>query len=686
MSKQKIAVLGGGIAALTAIYELTSADDWQDNYDITLYQLGWRLGGKGASGRDQQNHNRIIEHGLHQWLGVYENAFNLMIRTYEELGRSSDQPFPTAQSAFTPVHTYVIQEPNCNDLWVTEFPTNNKFPGTTSDDPPSKIWDALVKMLKWLVSEFDKIDESDVNKPEVERPHWWDNLEGKVGEDLSTEAHKLLSHALKYAETLVADIAKHSALDWHILQWLLDRFRNWLRKEFEKFLDHHTLIRRAYIMLDLGITAVIGILRDGVLTNGWEQLDVYDLREWFSRNGASDYAVYSAPMKAIYDLLFAYENGDPDKPSIVAGSTLHGVIKMVTVYKGAPLWEMNSGTGDIVIAPLYLVLNKRGVKFAFFSKVTDLRLNDDHSAIQAIDMQQQVDVKDGWEYEPLIEINGLPCWPNEPLYDQLVQGQELKASGANIESRWTTWQSVGTKTLTAGVDFDKVILGISLGAFKDIVPELIMHSAKWQNLVNFMGTTPTQSVQLWFKRDMKGLGWDLDQPLYSYPTHDLSSWGDFSQIIPSEAWGDDVKDISYLVSPLKADTLVPPPPSDHDYPDKEADRVKDNGEQFLNTQTTLSWPDINQNGFDWNALADWYWRANVDPWERYVLATANTTQYRMRVDETDYRGLYVTGAWTYNIANVSSMEAAVISGKLCAAAVSGKDIPIIGVKDLRPHD
>jgi uncharacterized protein with NAD-binding domain and iron-sulfur cluster len=62
--REKIVILGGGMAALTTAFELTNAKDWQERFEsITVYQLGWRLGGKGASGRGP--HARIEEHGLH---------------------------------------------------------------------------------------------------------------------------------------------------------------------------------------------------------------------------------------------------------------------------------------------------------------------------------------------------------------------------------------------------------------------------------------------------------------------------------------------------------------------------------------------------------------------------------------------------------------------------------------------
>ena len=73
--KRRVAIIGGGCASMTAAWELTQPH-LQDQFEITVYQQGWRLGGKGASGRDAKG--RIEEHGLHLWLGHYDNAFALM--------------------------------------------------------------------------------------------------------------------------------------------------------------------------------------------------------------------------------------------------------------------------------------------------------------------------------------------------------------------------------------------------------------------------------------------------------------------------------------------------------------------------------------------------------------------------------------------------------------------------------
>src|ERR1700731_4128659 len=80
----EVAIIGGGCASIAAAFELTRPRH-KGAYHVTIYQLGWRLGGKGASGRGPAG--RIEEHGLHLWLGFYENAFRLLRECYAELGR-----------------------------------------------------------------------------------------------------------------------------------------------------------------------------------------------------------------------------------------------------------------------------------------------------------------------------------------------------------------------------------------------------------------------------------------------------------------------------------------------------------------------------------------------------------------------------------------------------------------------
>lgn len=137
--KIKIAVLGGGMSAMSTIYELLKADNFGDKYEITVYQMGWRIGGKGASGRqhlpdDQQQgdgNQRITEHGLHAWFGWYTNAFNQFKDLYNHLNWPPTHPFATWRKAFTTEDHVVLMEKIGNQWkeWDLEVPSLPMVPG-----------------------------------------------------------------------------------------------------------------------------------------------------------------------------------------------------------------------------------------------------------------------------------------------------------------------------------------------------------------------------------------------------------------------------------------------------------------------------------------------------------------------------------------------------------------------------
>jgi len=100
--RTKIAVLGGGAGGIAAAFELTATPELRERFEVTVYQLGWRLGGKGASGRNAAAGNRIEEHGLHIWFGFYDNAG--LLRTITAQG-AVDEITERAIAALTSVST-----------------------------------------------------------------------------------------------------------------------------------------------------------------------------------------------------------------------------------------------------------------------------------------------------------------------------------------------------------------------------------------------------------------------------------------------------------------------------------------------------------------------------------------------------------------------------------------------------
>ena len=84
---KKVAILGGGASSCVTALALTGQPGWKERYDITIYQLGWRLGGKAASGRNQEYGQRVEEVTPHLLGGVFHNTKRLLRSVYEELGR-----------------------------------------------------------------------------------------------------------------------------------------------------------------------------------------------------------------------------------------------------------------------------------------------------------------------------------------------------------------------------------------------------------------------------------------------------------------------------------------------------------------------------------------------------------------------------------------------------------------------
>src|SRR4051794_4452743 len=154
--KTKVAILGGGVGAITCAFALTDSQELRDRYDVTVHQLGWRLGGKGASGRNASIHDCIEEHGLHIWFGCYDNAFTCLRSCYEQLARPDDVPIRTIEDAFHPSDVSVLFEQHRD--WFAcpaKFPENAALPGTPGELPT--FWNAVALALEDLESQWEKL-------------------------------------------------------------------------------------------------------------------------------------------------------------------------------------------------------------------------------------------------------------------------------------------------------------------------------------------------------------------------------------------------------------------------------------------------------------------------------------------------------------------------------------------------
>jgi uncharacterized protein with NAD-binding domain and iron-sulfur cluster len=386
----------------------------------------------------------------------------------------------------------------------------------------------------------------------------------------------------------------------------------------------------------------------------------------------------------------AYEGGNYDHARHGAGVALRGSHRFLWTYRGSIVWKLRAGMGDIVFAPFYEVMKRRGVSFRFFHRLEAVRLAardelapGERPYVKALEFAIQAEARDG-EYHPLIDVDGLPCWPSVPDYSQLVDGDSLR--DRKFESHWDR-RAVSHQTLRLGDDFDFVVLGVGLGAIPYVCRDLVEKDQRWRDMVNHLKTVATQAFQLWLREDMEALGWDGPAVSMCGLARPFDTWGDMRHLVTEERWPVTPRAIAYFCSAL----TEPEASHDRDDPEyelKRREQVRRNAIDFLNREIAQLWPHAVSSGnqFRWELLVDpafadsvkgearfdsQFWTANVSPSERYVLSVPGTQKYRISPLDNSYDNLTIAGDWTACGLDTGCVESAIISGRLAAHAISG---------------
>lgn len=692
---KKIAIIGGGIASIAAAYALTQQVGWQQRYEITIYQRGWRLGGKCASGRNREKANRIEEHGLHIWAGFYDNAFRLIRSCYDELValklRSPDAPLGTLNKALKPLNSFMLSEevpgtsPQEWRPWFIEFPSNDQVPGSGGILPQPFEYFKLV--VEYLARQVDSVADKTSSKSQ---------RNGIVGGRIPL--HRLLA----FSQTMPSDARLHTANDIDELIEILEGIRIWLDGIEPGEWINDDVARRVYLMLDLGTAFATGMVADQVFLRGFNSIDDMECSAWLLKHGASSQAVNSAVFRGCYDYVFGYPGGIRDHREVGAGTAMRGLLRLAFTYKEALFFKMQAGMGDTIFAPYYQVLKRKGVKFSFFHAVTSLALSPSRDVVERINLVEQARVLSG-AYDPLFDVKGLPCWPSEPDWSQLVDGEELRKSGINFESEKIPEPVGVAKTLRRGIDFDDIILGVSLASLPFMTKELAQASPRWKQMLQKVETVATCAVQFWLNKPTLDTGWPAlvrshnqhskfdpanMQTVMTGFAEPLDTWADMSHLLVRETWPEPApQSIAYFCSPSRN--------ADVPLPSMQAQAGKWADEHLIRI-----WPEAcnAEGGFDRNLLvslegqsegarfADQYFRQNFYGSERYVLSVPGSVDYRLAPDESGFINLVITGDWTLCGINAGCVEAATISGLAAARVFTGSVEPIYGELDLMPSE
>lgn len=675
----RIAVLGGGAASLAAVHELTRTPGWQSRYAITVYQLGWRCGGKGASGRNRRRGHRIEEHGLHILMGFYDMTFRLLRESYEDLDRRGiTPPFGGLERAVTPLPTWQLVDEYNGDwsFWANRLPTTGRLPGADLGSRASLAEAGARALLGTVRSAISAL------KPTLRRrlDRWPAAALAALARGIDRiDSGRLCGKLVRLAAgTIVA-------------------LQGWLAFA-ESIALGCSSTRRGFYVADLACAMARGMLAHLEQLKqpdhaGWRQLDDDDLTHWLVQHGLSATSASSSPL--LSNLYRTIAHGDS---SLAAGSGLYCVLRLIFTWTGAPQFLMNAGMGDVVFTPLYQLLRERGVRFQFFHRIDNLVLSDRGDRIDAIVGARQLRLRTAGRYEPLYDVTTrggdvLACWPNEPLWEQVafeVEGVDLRTlpTARGLES-FDTIPGEEPFRLVAGRDFDVIVNGISVAAHPHMAGELIAADATYARHVSqgCRSAVRTFGLQLWLRDDVRASGWggtlpglggsEPGTPCCGTLADPLNGYTDMSHLLGAEAhdpesapqalayfWGGIHRGVATeLSTAAELDFCA-------GYVERHMDRC---------------WPSwFEGEGFRWNELwthqegaapmRDQFLAAIPNPSDTYNRSPAGTTQRRLAVDTLYSRWrLLVVGDHVWTRFNIGLVEGAVESGIRAANAILGRE-------------
>lgn len=702
MDKKRVVIIGGGPSGMSTAWNLVHGER-ANEVDVTVYTMGWRLGGKGATGRSPDG--RIQEHGIHGFAGFYWNSTQMLNDSYIDL-YGQNPPAPGRGELANSIESALVH----NEFSISPFFADGSFteepmfmPG--NDDQP---WERPIEPTTDDVIEtiFSMLADAGLHR-EVEQG-FWEKARGKRLLGFLHRASKFwVTREIEEAIRLAATADHDAAIK------RLDRI---LGRLLDQELDRPGAARSRFIAIDFLRTLAKGIIDDGVLDKDFEidRLDGENYLDWLARHGAHDVTLRTGTPNAPAFICFLFPNGDGSMtPEMSAASWLQWMIRGF-MGKGSPYMFFRSGTGETVIKPFFESAKKHGAKVEFFHKLKNLELSPDGSTVDRIVFRRQARLApDRDEYEPMVEHAGIagPVWPAAPDWDQLHPddvagifaakpeplGIEVPAPDhADLESYWSAWKGVDDVVLVRGRDFDHVVLATPPSTFPYVCPQLVSDKQSvLHRVMTGQPTCATVGVQLWMDKTMSELGWDRELEASdrymgaSFPSP-YNVMVDFSDLIEFEGWPTDgPKSLLYMCGPLADfDDPLTHDFSDHRYPELQLARAITLTSQYIGTAAT--WLPNAANGRPADTLGldpqllhasedssgvgrltQQYLKVNIDPSERYVMAPANSASSRPQAWGSGVDNLAFAGDWIYTGINVGSFEGAATSGKLAAHALTG---------------
>jgi hypothetical protein len=328
-------------------------------------------------------------------------------------------------------------------------------------------------------------------------------------------------------------------------------------------------------------------------------------------------------------------------------------------YRGAMVWRMRAGMGDVVFSPLYRALVKRGVKFEFNCELTKVEFaatpgSRASNRITGLRFQQHYTPLGGKNWTPLENL----AWPAEPTrrFRKLDRPRRLNLKADD----------------RAGNGFDAAVLAVGKDEFVRTCSDLCDRVDRFGRMRDHVSTVATQSVQFWFGVDYAQLGWSRGPVVLTGLDGPLDSWADMTHLLAAELPNPRgryrPRAVAYLCGVIPEAELRRRGTTEEERQAAGLKMVKDNGRDFLDGTRAMRELVVPGTG---NRFDGQHFRANVNRCDRYTLALPGTLKYRVSPLDDSVENMTIAGDWTDCGFNEGCVEAAVMSGRLAAHALTG---------------
>ena len=681
--RPRVVVLGGGMAGLATAWELSSGD-WRQRLDsITVYQRGWRLGGKGASSRGP--HGRIEEHGLHVLLGYYDATFRVLREVYAELDRAVTDPAcpirdvarggrARRRTSASPTATATALAPLRHPVLRQRRPPRGARRRGPAAHPARRrhARDAAAGRLPpraCAPSRTGAGSSSAPRRPPARRRPTLGTLPAR------RRPHRP-GRAARGARARVAAAPPAACA----------RSRSPRRWPPRSAPSRDGI--RAAVSGRPGDAPDLAAGRPGghqpAGHGGRRAARRHGLRRASTTSTTGSGWPGTAPppdtldspiVRGMYDLTFAYEGGDRARPALRGRPRVSSSpAACCSTSRASIFWRMQAGMGEVVFAPdLPGARPPRAWSSASSTGSTELRLAGGP-------LRRRRSSSPGRPTWPPAAAGtsrwsgsaGCPAGPTGPLADQLAAdpGDGSSRTGARRTEPGRR-RSSPARTSTSPCWPCRV------GMVPHVAAELVAADPAWRRMVDRVATVATRSAQLWLDAAEAELGWPAPPGVtLSRVRRHLRHLG--IDGAPAAPGGVALRRRPRAASPTSA---VPCPTPIRRPGDGR--RPGDAG----GASSTTRWGRCGRapraaGGFRWDAAPGRRGaprtgpaarastsRANLDPSDRYVQSLPGSGRYRLAPGRTGFANLALAGDWTACGLDAGCLEAATRSGVLAARAV-----------------